>query len=165
MNAVSGAMRILILIDGIHTEEVFASLGRLLPLRESELVLAYVRGPGPRAGLDLLRGRPVGPRGGHPLPPHRLRDVAEAEQQGAASALAEAKSIAQSLAKTVTAHEMVGEPGQQVCQLAARVGAELVVVRAGGRDQPQVGPRSLGPAARFIADHCQCSVLLLRAIP
>ena len=155
-------MRILVLIDGIHTTEVLARLRRLLPLHESELLLAYVRGPGPRAGLDLLRRRPGGPPGGHPLPPHRMRDVADAERQGAASALAEAERIAEAWAKKVTAQELVGEPGHEICNLAARMGADLVVVRAGGRDQPHVGPRSLGPAARFIADHCPCPVLLIR---
>lgn len=91
-----------------------------------------------------------------------MRDVAEAEEQSAAAALAEAERNAESLAKKVTTQEMVGEPGYEVCQLAGRIGVDLVVVRAGGRDQPPMGPRSLGPAARFIADHCSCPVLLLR---
>jgi hypothetical protein len=30
------------------------------------------------------------------------------------------------------------------------------------RDQPPVGPKSLGPTARFVSDHSPCPVLLLR---
>jgi hypothetical protein len=39
---------------------------------------------------------------------------------------------------------------------------DLIAIRAGGRDQPPVGPKSLGPTARFISDHGPCPVLLLR---
>jgi len=151
-------MRILVLVDGLHTNELIDSLGRLLRLDEAELLLVYVQGPGPRAGLDLVRHRP----GGHPLPPHRERELATAELAGSASALAEAELRAAALVTTIKSMQLEGEAGRAVCDVAARERVDVIVMRAGGRDQPPVGPRSLGPAARFVADHGPCPILLLR---
>jgi nucleotide-binding universal stress UspA family protein len=119
----------------------------------------YVRGPSPRAGLELMRHRP----GRHGLLPHRERELAEAERAGGDEALEEAARLAASLAKEPKTLQLSGEPGRAVCEAATRERADLVVVRAAGRDVPPVGPRSLGPVARFITDHCPCPVLLLRS--
>jgi nucleotide-binding universal stress UspA family protein len=151
-------MRVLILVDGFHTEELIASLTRLLNLDRAELLLLYVQGPGPRAGLDLVRSRP----GGHRLPPHRERELTQAELEGGANALAEAEKLAQPLSSNVESIQVRGEPGRAVCDVASQRGVNLIVMRAGGRDQPRVGPGSLGPTARFVADHSPCPVLLLR---
>ena len=151
-------MRLLILVDGLHTEEMLQSLSVLLRLSEAELLLVFVRSAGPRAGLGLVRHRP----GHRALPPARERDLAQAELQGAEAALQEAERLARPLAKSVSAHRLdADEAGRAVCDLAARQNVDLVIVRARGRDQPP-GPRSLGPTARFISDHCRCPVLLLR---
>jgi nucleotide-binding universal stress UspA family protein len=150
-------MRVLVLIDGLHSADMLESLARLVNLREADLLLVYVQGPGPRAGLDLVRRRP----GGHKLPPHRERDVADAEQESAASALAEAEAGARDLARSVEAVQVRGEPGRAVLDLALEKRVDLIAVRAGGRDQAP-GPQSLGPIARFVADHSPCAVLLLR---
>jgi hypothetical protein len=91
------SMRVLILVDGFHTEELIASLTRLLNLDRAELLLLYVQGPGPRAGLDLVRSRP----GGHRLPPHRDRELTQAELERRANALAEAEKLAQPLSSNV----------------------------------------------------------------
>lgn len=151
-------MRILVLINGQHTTETFGSLRRLLDLSEADLLLAYVRGPGPRAGLEMIRHRP----GGRRLPPHRERELMEAEAAGGADAIAEATDLARSFTPRVEAIQLSGEPGRSICELAASRGADLVVVRAAGRDRPPIGPGSLGPTARFITDHSLCPVLLLR---
>jgi nucleotide-binding universal stress UspA family protein len=70
---------------------------------------------------------------------------------GSTAALAEAEAA-----------QFRGEPGPAVCELARSAGVDLIAIRAGGRDQPSVGPKSLGPTARFVSDHSPCPVLLLR---
>jgi nucleotide-binding universal stress UspA family protein len=151
-------LRIIVLVDGFDTEGLFDSLERLLRLRESELLLLFVRRIGPRAGLELAPRRP----GGHQLPPHRERALAEAEVEGGAQALSEAEKAARRLAAVVESRQLDGEPGRVVCELAKTERADLVAVRGTGRGRPPVGPGSLGPTARFIVDHSPCPVLLLR---
>lgn len=151
-------MRVLALVDGFHTAELFDTLARLLRLDEVQLLLVYVQGPGPRAGLDLVRHRP----GGRRLPPHRERELIEAEFEGSSDALTEAARLAHLLAGGVETMHLRGEPGRVVCEVAERQGVDLIAIRAGGRDQPRAGPKSLGPTARFVADHGPCPVLLLR---
>lgn len=152
-------MRVLVLINGLHTSETFEALNRIIKLSEADLLVAHVRSPGPRAGLEVMRHRP----GGRPIPAHRERELDEAEMAGGARAIAEADQIARSFATTVETAQLTGEPGRAVCELALSRRADLVVVRAGGRDRPPIGPASLGPTARFIADHSPCPVLLLRS--
>jgi len=154
-------MRVLVLVDGLHTESLIDGLARIVRIDQAELLLVYVQGPGPRAGLDLVRHRP----GGHRLPPHRERELVEAELLGSAGALAEAELRARALVATVRSMQLAGEPGRAVCDVAARERVDVIVIRAGGRDQPPVGPKSLGPTARFVTDHSPCPVLLLRGGP
>jgi nucleotide-binding universal stress UspA family protein len=144
------ALRVLVLVDGFRTGELFESLGRRLQLRDAELLLVYVRGPAPRAGLELMRRRP----GGHELPPHREARLAEAELEGSAEALAEAEKVAGQFTSHVESRQAHGEPGRTVCELAAEEHVDLVALRA--------GHASVGPTARFITDHSPCPVLLLR---
>ncbi len=151
-------MRVLVLVDGQHAREILAALAHLISLRETELVLVHVQGPIPRDGLDLLQDRP----GGRRLPPQRERELVEAEAEGSTNALAEADQLARSLGAAVETAQVRGEPGRAVCELARSARVDLVAVRAGGPDQPPVGPKSLGPTARFISDHSPCPVLLLR---
>jgi len=151
-------VRVLLVVDGLHTRDLLGSVSRTAPLTQAELWLVYVRGPGPRAGLDMVRHRP----GGHPLPPGRERGLDEAESARGVEALAEAETLARPLAAAVRTKQLEGEPGRVVCDLARVEGIDLVAIRAGGRDQPPLGPRSLGPAARYIADHSPCPVLLIR---
>jgi len=148
----------LVLVNGLHNQELFASLSRLVRLKEAEVLLAFVRGPGARSGLELPRPRP----GGHHLPPHRERELIEAEIAGGAEALSEAEELARSAGASVETMQLTGEPGRAICEVAARRKVDLVVVRAGGRDRPPLGPASLGPTARFVTDHSPVPVLLLR---
>lgn len=151
-------VRILVLVDGFDTEGLLDSLSRLVQLRDSDLLLVFVRRTGPRAGLDLAPRRP----GGHQLPPHRERELAEAELEGGAQALAEAEQAARQLVAEVRSVRLDGDPGRVVCELAQTERADLVAVRGTGGGRPPVGPGSLGPTARFIVDHSPCPVLLLR---
>lgn len=143
-------MKILVLIDGLHTREMLAALEDLVDLRRADLILAYVRGPGPRASLEMLRRRP----GRHPIPPHRDRELKEAEVTVGEDALAEAEGLARATAPVVETVQVVGEAGRAVCELASARGVDMIVVRAG---------RRLGPAAHFVADHSPGPVLLLRS--
>ena len=151
-------MRLLVLVDGLHSKEVFAALSRLVGLDGADVLIAYVTAPAPRSGLDLVMRRP----GGRPLPPHREQELREAEVRAAGDATSDAERIARAYSTSVEAIHVTGEPGPAVCDLAERRIADLVVVRAGGRDRPAIGPGSLGPTAKFITDHCTRPVLLLR---
>ncbi len=151
-------MRIGLLVDGLHDREAIDRLSNLTNLAGAEILLVYVHGHGARGGFDLIRRRP----GGHGLPPQREHELAEAEVRRGAEALADAARHAASLNVTVRTVELTGEPGREVCELAGRERLDLVVVRGAGRDAPPLGPRSVGPAARFITDHCPCPVLVLR---
>jgi nucleotide-binding universal stress UspA family protein len=143
--------RFLVLIDGIHTRELLAELDAVLRLAGADLLLVYVRGHAPRAGLDLVRRRPGGLR----MPPHREHAIGEAERHRAADALEEAERFARPLAASVRTVFVDGEPGRAVVELAERERVDLVAVRAGRSGAP-------GPAARFILDHSRCTVVLLR---
>ena len=154
-------MRILVLVDGLHTREVLETLAGLVRLGDAGVLLAYVRSASSRAGLEMVSRRPGHGR----LPPHRRAQVIEAEEAGGAEALAEAERLARDHAASVEALQIEGDAGRAICELAARRDIDLVVVRAGGRDRPPMGPASLGPTARFIADHCTSPVLLLRPRP
>ena len=151
-------MRILVLVDGLHTKEVLETLAALVRLDDAGLLLAYVRSASSRAGLEMVSRRPGHGR----LPPHRHAQVVEAEEASGAEALAEAADLVRGQAGSVEGLQVDGDAGRAICELAARRDVDLVVVRAGGRDRPALGPASLGPTARFIADHCTSPVLLLR---
>jgi len=152
-------MKVVVLVDGLHSRDTLARLSRLLDLGSADLLLAYVEGPSPRAGLEMVRERP----GSHPMPPHREKELREAEDHAGAEAISEAVAAAQDYGAKPEAIRLAGKPGQAVCELAEQRHADLVVVWVGGRDRPPIGPGSLGPAARFIADHSRAPVLLLRA--
>lgn len=151
-------MRILVLVDGLHTGEVLDQLAGLVRLAGAELLLTYVRSGGPRAGLDMIGRRP----GHRPIAPHRRAEVMAAEEAVIGEALAEAQELARRHGCAAEPLRVEGEPGHAVCELASRRQVQLVVVRVGGRDRPPFGPGSLGPVARFVTDHCASPVLLLR---
>ena len=154
-------MRILVLVDGLHTDELLEMLAGLVRLGDADVLLAYVRSASSRAGLEMVSRRPGHGR----LPPHRRAQVIESEEAGGAEALAEAERLMRDHAASIDVLQVEGDAGRAICQLAARRDIDLVVVRAGGRDRPALGPASLGPTARFIADHCTAPVLLLRPVP
>ena len=146
-------MKVVVLIDGLHTR-----LSRLVAFDAVEMLVVYVAVTGPGEGLELMHHRP----GRGPLPPHARHAIVEAQGERSEAALAEAQRLAEGLGARATKVHVEGEAGRAVCELAAKERADLVVVRAGGPDRPPVGPKSLGPVARFITDHSPCPVLLLR---
>lgn len=152
-------MRVLLLVDGQHMEELLASLAKLVRLNVSELLLVYVRGSALRGSLDMVTHRP-----GHlEISPRRSQEAAQAEQQRAEAALAEAEGLAMPLAATVDSVQQEGDAGRAVCEVAAARHADLVAVRTRGREQQPGGASALGPTARYIADHAPCPVLFLHS--
>ncbi len=152
-------MKVLVLVDGLHSHEVLDTLGRIIRLETADVILVYVRGHAARAGLDMIVRRP----GAGALPPDRERELTHAEHSASAGAIAEAEAAARDRACSVEGIEVTGDPGRSICELAVQRNADLIAVRAGGRDRPPMGPHSLGPTARYITDHSTVPVLLLRA--
>jgi nucleotide-binding universal stress UspA family protein len=56
-----------------------------------------------------------------------------------------------------------GDPGHEICTLAASLQAHVILLQANRRQlKPPAGPHSVGHTARFVLDHAPCPVLLLR---
>ncbi|HEY7361597.1 MAG TPA: universal stress protein [Streptosporangiaceae bacterium] len=91
---------------------------------------------------------------GHPErdPGPRLAELAAA----AAADLLDA--AAARLARPCTRIERRGRVEREV--VAAAAGADLLVLARDG-DRSRLGPRSLGPADRFVVDHAPCPVLVV----
>ena len=126
--------------------------GRDLAPADARIVLLHVTGGsapaaahGAYAGL-LGRGRPDRDPG--PL-------VAEL---GAASARDLLEAAASRLGRPCTTQERHGRVEREV--VAAAEGAGLLIVARDG-DDARLGPKSLGPASRFVVDHAPCPVLLV----
>jgi nucleotide-binding universal stress UspA family protein len=116
------------------------------------IVLLHVTGPdvpgtahGAYAGL-LGRGHPERDPG------TRLEHLAAASAGQLLSAAAER------LGRPCTRVERAGRAEREV--VAAAQGADLLILARDG-DRAHLGPRSLGPASRFIVDHAPCPVLLV----
>ncbi len=99
------------------------------------------------AGL-LGRGRPDRDPG---ATLHRL--AADAEEQLLHSAQAQVGRSAAWVRRT-------GKVEREVVAAAEEAGADLLVAARDG-DRSRLGPRSLGPATRFVVDHAPCPVLLI----
>ncbi|MEU2157348.1 universal stress protein [Streptomyces sp. NPDC019396] len=118
----------------------------------ADIALLHVSGPevpgaahGAYAGL-LGRARPD-------------RDPGTAmEHLAAASAEQLLAAAAERLGLPCTREERTGRAEQEV--VTAAEGAGLLVLARDG-DRSHLGPRSLGPASRFIVDHAPCPVLLV----
>jgi nucleotide-binding universal stress UspA family protein len=124
----------------------------------ADILLLHVTGPaapevahGAYAGL-LGRGR-------------RERDPgSRLERLAALSAEQLLTDAALRLGGPCTREERFGRVEREV--VAAAEGAELLVLARDG-DRTHLGPRSLGPASRFVVDHAPCPVLLVwpEAVP
>ncbi|MFE9172993.1 universal stress protein [Streptomyces kebangsaanensis] len=127
----------------------------------SEVVLLHVSGEevpgvahGAFAGL-LGRGHPWGhlpAEGWGRDPGDLLADL------GGTSAAELLDAAAARLGRPCTRLERDGRVEREV--VAAAEGADLLVLARDG-DRERLGPRSLGPAARFAVDHAPCPVLLV----
>ncbi|WP_432187468.1 universal stress protein [Streptomyces sp. Tue6028] len=80
------------------------------------------------------------------------------ETLGSTSAARLLDAAAQRLDRPATRLERAGRAEREV--VAAAAGADLLVLARDG-DRAHLGPRSLGPAGRFVVDHAPCPVLLV----
>ncbi|MFF4674832.1 universal stress protein [Streptomyces sp. NPDC001279] len=80
------------------------------------------------------------------------------EHMATASAGQLLADAAQRLGRPCTRTERTGRVEREV--VAAAEGADLLVLARDG-DRTRLGPRSLGPASRFIIDHAPCPLLLV----
>ncbi|MEU6322024.1 universal stress protein [Streptomyces sp. NPDC047009] len=136
--------------EGTWPACVDAALSRVVP--EEEITLLYVfddtvaeTAHGAFAGL-LGRGHPERDPG------HRI----EALSDSAAARLLD------------SAEQRLGRPAQRVLThgrterkvVEAATGADVLICARDG-DRSRLGPRSVGPATRFVVDHAPCPVLLV----
>jgi len=118
----------------------------------AEITLLYVAGGeapatahGAYAGL-LGRGQPERDPG------RRLAEL------GASSAREMLEAAAARLGRPCIMIERRGRAEREV--VAAAEGADLLILARDG-DDTRLGPRSLGPASRFVIDHAPCPVLVV----
>ena len=138
------------IVEGTWTACVDAAAA--LAPADAEIVLLHVSGGeapaaarGAYAGL-LGRGRPG-------RDPGRL-----VEELGAASARELLDAAAGRLSRPCAQVERRGRAEREV--VAAAEGADLLILARDG-DRTRLGPKSLGPASRFVVDHAPCPVLLV----
>lgn len=121
--------------------------------RDADVVLLHVRSPDVAGAAHGAYAGLLG-RGHHPArdPGTRLEHLA-AEAADALLAAA-----AERLGRPCSRVERVGRAEREVVD--AVDGADLLVLARDG-DLTHRGPRSLGPAGRFVVDHAACPVLLV----
>ena len=125
---------------------------------DADIVLLHVSGgEAPAAAHGAYAGL-MGRRRAERDPGPRVAEL------GAASARELLEAAARRLARPCATAERRGRAEREV--VAAAEGAGLLILARDG-DDTRLGPRSLGPASRFVVDHAPCPVLLVwpRAIP
>ena len=120
---------------------------------DDEVVLLHVNDPDipglAHAAFTALLGRGGRP---HHDPGPRAEDIM------ATSGAELLDHAAQRLGRPCTKLALSGRVEREV--VAAAADADLLVVARDG-DRAHLGPRSLGPATRFVVDHAPCPVLLV----
>ncbi|MER6910424.1 universal stress protein [Streptomyces sp. NPDC000594] len=138
------------IVEGTWTACVDAARDR--PPGDGRTVLVHITSPdtaaAARGAYASLLGRA---RPGHD-PADRL------ERLAAVSADDLLDRAARRLARPCDRVERTGRAEREV--VAEAEGAELLVCARDG-DRSRLGPRSLGPATRFVVDHAPCPVLLV----
>ncbi|MBO0850871.1 MAG: universal stress protein [Pseudonocardia sp.] len=123
---------------------------------DAEIVLLHVSG---HDAPGLAHGAYAGLLGrGHPErdPGARLREL------GTASARRLLDSAQERLGRPCSRSERFGRAEDEV--ITAAQDADLLVVARDG-DRARLGPKSIGPATRFVVDHAPCPVLLVWPAP
>jgi nucleotide-binding universal stress UspA family protein len=123
---------------------------RLAP-DNADIVLLHVSGGDVSAAAHGAYAGLLG-RGPRRDPGPRLAEL------GAASAAELLEAAAQALDRPCETAERRGRVEREV--IAAAEGADLLVLARDG-DDTRLGPKSLGPASRFVVDHAPCPVLLV----
>lgn len=119
---------------------------------DAEITLLHVASTAPETVARATRG---GLLGRHPPPPATPEPLREISERAAAELLAEAQTR---LGRPATLQARRGRVEREV--VAAAEGMDVLVLARDG-DRERLGPRSLGPATRFVIDHAPCRVLLI----
>jgi nucleotide-binding universal stress UspA family protein len=144
-------MRALIWIVEDTWEATVAEAAAFLPA-DAEVTLLHVASTEPET---VARAARHGLLGRHP-PPHAAPEPLQAiSEQAAQQLLAEAQTR---LGRGARREARRGRVEREVVAAAERMDI-LVLARDG--DHERLGPRSLGPAARFVVDHAPCRLLLI----
>jgi nucleotide-binding universal stress UspA family protein len=145
-------MRALVWIVEDTWEATVAEAACYLPA-DADITLLHVAGSEAETVVGAVRhgllGRPHPPPG---AAPDLLRAISE---EAAAELLAEALVR---LGRPASSQARRGRVEREV--VAAAEGMDVLVLARDG-DHEHLGPRSLGPAARFVVDHAPCRVLLI----
>jgi nucleotide-binding universal stress UspA family protein len=144
-------MRALIWIIEDTWEATVADAARLLP-SGAEITLLYVTSTEPETLAHAARRGLLGRHSTPPAPPQALQEISE---QAAKDLLTQAR-VRLGLAATLEARR--GRVEREVVAAAEHMDI-LILARDGDRER--LGPRSLGPATRFVIDHAPCRVLLI----
>jgi nucleotide-binding universal stress UspA family protein len=151
VHAPAGAMTVIIWVAEGTWRSCVDAARRLAPPGASNVLLHVT----PTEVPGAARGSYAGLLGrGHPErdPGTRVEELA------AASATELLNAAARRLARPCDRTERRGNLAREV--VAAAGGADLLILARDG-DRSRLGPKSLGPASRFVVDHAPCPVLLV----
>jgi nucleotide-binding universal stress UspA family protein len=119
---------------------------------DAEITLLHVASTEPET---VARAAHRGLLGRRPPPPPAPQELQSISEQAAHELLTDAQTR---LGRPASLKARRGRVEREV--VAAADGIDiLILARDGDRDRP--GPRSLGPATRFVIDHAPCRVLLI----
>ena len=145
-------MRALVWIVEDTWQATVAEAAAYLPV-DADITLLHVAGTqaegAARAARHALLGRP------HPAPDGDAQPLRAISEQAAEELLAEAQTR---LGRPARRETRRGRLEREV--VAAAEGMDVLVLARDG-DHARLGPRSLGPATRFVVDHAPCRVLLI----
>lgn len=144
-------MRALVWINEDTWEITVAEAAEFLPA-DAAITLLHVASTEPETVARAARRGLLGRHAPPSAAPETLRAISE---QAAAELLAEAQTR---LGRPATSDARRGRVEREV--VAAAAGMDILVLARDG-DRDRLGPRSLGPATRFVIDHAPCRVLII----
>lgn len=155
-------MKVLCAIGDRGGADLIQRMIKLLGVR-TECLLLQVIDPGPRHELAAFLRGPLH-RPPHHGPARREASLEAVDREAGRAAIEEAEAAARRadlVTRTITRE---GRPERVILEVARETGCGLIVVRAreGTEGHPRIGPASVGHTARFVVDHAECDVLILR---
>jgi nucleotide-binding universal stress UspA family protein len=144
-------MRALVWIIEDTWEATVAEAAAFLP-GDADITLLHVASTEPET---VARAARRGLLGRHPPPPAIPGPLREISEHAANELLTEAQMR---LGRPATIEARRGRIEREV--VTAAEGMDVLVLARDG-DRERLGPRSLGPATRFVIDHAPCQVLLI----
>jgi nucleotide-binding universal stress UspA family protein len=144
-------MRALVWIIEDTWQATIDAATQFLPV-DAEITLLHVASTEPET---VARAARRGLLGRHPPPFPALQELQAISEQAAHELLSDAQAR---LGRSATLQARRGRVEREV--VAAADGINILILARDG-DRERLGPRSLGPATRFVIDHAPCRVLLI----